>query len=111
MNNKQIGDAGESIACEVLCRQGYKILYRNYRCRYGEIDIIGYRGGEILFVEVKTRLSENFGRGREAVNRTKRKHIKDAAEYFLSRSKVHYGRAGFQIIEIRVEQINESDFY
>ena len=39
MNRKEIGEAGESLACEVLCRQGYRILCRNYRCPYGEIDI------------------------------------------------------------------------
>lgn len=110
MNNKEIGNSGEDLACEVLQRQGYKILCRNYRCKYGEIDIIAYKDRELLFVEVKTRLSKGFGRGREAVNAAKRQHIKYAAEYFLSRTKANYESAGFQIIEIHVEQIDEISF-
>lgn len=110
MNNKEIGNYGEDLACEVLHRQGYKILFRNYRCRYGEIDIIACKDREILFVEVKTRLSKGFGRGREAVNLAKRQRIKNAAAYFLSRSKINYESTGFQVIEIHVEQINEISF-
>lgn len=110
VNNKEIGNAGEDLACEVLRRQGYRILCRNYRCSYGEIDIIACREEEILFVEVKTRLSRGYGCGREAVNAAKRKRIRNAAAYFLSHSKVYYESAGFQVIEIHVEQINESSF-
>ena len=61
MNRKEIGEAGESRACEVLCRQGYRILCRNYRCPYGEIDIIAGKGGKLIFAEVKTRLSDGWG--------------------------------------------------
>ncbi len=110
MNNKEIGNAGEDLACEVLRRQGYKILCRNYRCSYGEIDIIACRGDEILFAEVKTRLSQGYGCGREAVNAAKRKRIRNAAAYFLSQSQAYFAYAGFQVIEIHVEQINEIGF-
>lgn len=110
MNNKEIGNSGENLACEVLRRQGYEILCRNYRCGYGEIDIIARKGRELLFVEVKTRISREFGLGREAVNAAKRQRIKNAAAYFLSRSMVKYECAGFQVIEIHVEQIDEISF-
>lgn len=84
MNRKEIGEAGESLACEVLCRQGYRILCRNYRCPYGEIDIIAGKGGKLIFAEVKTRLSDGFGAGRDSVGSTKRSRIRRAAGYFLT---------------------------
>ncbi len=58
MNNKtekqKIGDLGEGIACKFLVKRGYEILDRNYRRKWGEIDIVAQKGGKINFVEVKT---------------------------------------------------------
>ena len=110
MNQKEIGDAGESLACEVLCRQGYRILCRNYRCPYGEVDIIAVKRGKLIFAEVKTRLSDGFGAGRDSVGNTKRSRIRKSAGYFLTHSKGHYDSVGFQVIEIHVAQIYESEF-
>lgn len=110
MNRKEIGEAGESLACEVLCRQGYRILCRNYRCPYGEIDIIAGKGGKLIFAEVKTRLSDGFGAGRDSVGSTKRSRIRRAAGYFFMHSKGHYDSVDFQVIEIHVAQICENEF-
>lgn len=110
MNQKEVGNSGEALACEVLCRQGFKILHRNYRCPYGEIDIIACKGGEVLFVEVKTRLTDGFGCGREAVNSSKRNRIRRAAGYYLAHSKIFYDNIDFQVIEIHVAQIRENGF-
>ena len=51
---QRLGKKGEDAACAYLERKGYVICRRNYRCRYGEIDIIAAKGGELSFVEVKT---------------------------------------------------------
>ena len=51
---KSVGRDGEDIACQFLMRNGYKILERNYRKKWGEIDIIAEKGGSVRFVEVKT---------------------------------------------------------
>ena len=56
MNNKRIGTLGEELAGIMLQEKGYKILAKNFRCRYGEIDIIASKNGVLAFVEVKTRL-------------------------------------------------------
>ena len=58
---QRLGKKGEDAACTYLERKGYVICRRNYRCRYGEIDIIAAKGGELSFVEVKTRRNLNFG--------------------------------------------------
>ena len=67
MNNTRTGVLGEELAEIMLLEKGYTILARNFRCRYGEIDIIAAKNGVLAFVEVKTRLFGSCGRGSESV--------------------------------------------
>ena len=70
------GVRGEKLACRYLRRNGYKILFRNFRGHTGgEIDIVCRDNDTLVFVEVKTRTREDFGRPLEAVNRQKQKLI------------------------------------
>src|ERR1700681_358117 len=70
------GSLGEKLACRFLRRNGYKILYRNFRGRTGgEIDIVCRDHDTLVFVEVKTRAREDFGRPFDAVDRDKKKRI------------------------------------
>src|SRR5947207_13687011 len=70
------GARGEKLACRFLRRNGYKILYRNFRGRTGgEIDIVCRERDTLIFVEVKTRTREDFGRPFDAVDRNKQKRI------------------------------------
>ena len=72
----RLGTRGEKLACQFLKRSGYKILYRNFRGRTGgEIDVVCRDGDTLVFVEVKTRTGEDFGRPIEAIDRDKRKRI------------------------------------
>jgi putative endonuclease len=72
----RLGVRGEKLACRFLRRNGYKILYRNFRGRSGgEIDIVCRERDTLVFVEVKTRTREDFGRPFDAVNRDKQKRI------------------------------------
>lgn len=72
----RLGSRGEKLACRFLRRNGYKILYRNFRGRTGgEIDIVCRDKDTLVFVEVKTRTREDFGRPFDAVNRDKQKRI------------------------------------
>ena len=72
----RLGIRGEKLACRFLRRNGYKILYRNFRGRSGgEIDIVCRDRDTLVFVEVKTRTREDFGRPFDAVNRDKQKRI------------------------------------
>ena len=105
VRNKIIGKAGEDLACEILKARGYYILSRNFSCPYGEIDIIALKNGDIAFIEVKTRTSDEYGRPSEAVGLVKQRHMTRAAGYFLSRSKREYGSVDFQVIEIEVTHI------
>src|SRR5919201_38527 len=78
------GALGEKLACRYLKRNGYKVLFRNFRGRTGgEIDVVCRDRDTLVFVEVKTRGRENFGRPVEAVDRQKQKRISRGALAWL----------------------------
>ena len=111
MDKRVFGQIGENAAADVLRAKGYRIMRQNYRCRYGEIDIIAERDGDVSFVEVKTRQSFRFGRPCEAVTDEKKKHMKRAAFCFLDemKEKGHVPRRyGFTIMEIVVNQTDNA---
>lgn len=80
----QRGATGEKLACRYLRKHGFKILYRNFRGRSGgEIDVVCREGETLVFVEVKTRTREDFGRPFDAVDQQKRKRISRGALAWL----------------------------
>ncbi len=80
----QRGARGEKLARRYLRRNGYKVLFRNFRGRSGgEIDIVCRDNDTLVFVEVKTRTREDFGRPVEAVDRQKQKRISRGALVWL----------------------------
>lgn len=81
--NKIKGNLGEDIAAAALEEQGYAIVTRNYRKRYGEIDIIARKENTLYFVEVKTRKSMDFGNPLESVTPQKQRKIYQVAEAYL----------------------------
>ncbi|GAA3869438.1 YraN family protein [Leifsonia kafniensis] len=66
-----LGRRGENYALSYLCAAGYQLVERNWRCAQGEVDLIVERGGEVVFVEVKTRSSVRFGHPFEAITAAK----------------------------------------
>jgi putative endonuclease len=82
MNKHQTGTLYEQKACEYLQKAGYRILARNYRCKYGEIDIVASQGGYLCFVEVKYRKNAASGHPLEAVGYQKQKRIITASLYY-----------------------------
>jgi len=78
-----LGRTGERLAAEALARRGYRILERNFRCCYGEIDLVAEDGHELVFVEVKTRRGTAFGRPEEAVTLRKQRKLVEIAAYYL----------------------------
>jgi len=83
----KLGQKGEGLAVGFLKKKGYKIITQNYKTHIGEIDIIALDGETLVFVEVKTRESTEYGQPFEAVNIRKRKKIKDVALLYLKRLK------------------------
>ena len=82
MNKREIGTFYERQAEEFLKDKGVHILEQNYRCRQGEIDIIGYDGTCLVFFEVKGRKSLRAGSGLEAIHPYKQYKICRVADYY-----------------------------
>lgn len=83
MDNLSTGFAGEAAAQQALLQWGYTILDTNVRSgRWGELDVVCLEGGDLVFVEVKTRMNENFGGGVEAVTPGKLQRLQRAAQFF-----------------------------
>ena len=100
---RALGQQGEEIAALYLQEQGYKILERNYRSRYGELDIICHKNGIMVFVEVKTRRSQLFGSPEEAITNSKIQHIKKVAIIYLAENKMAYKEIRFDVITILMQ--------
>ena len=88
LTGKSAGQYGEDIAAAFLKKKGYLIVERNFRKRFGEIDIIAEDGGTIVFAEVKTRSSDRFGSPFEAVDSRKQKKMSRVALASLSSRKL-----------------------
>lgn len=99
--NKKIGSKGEEIACNYLKKLGWKILEKNFRySKYAEIDIIAKETNTIVFVEVKTRTTSNFGHPLEAINTKKINNIYKAALSYLQSTQERYENYRIDIISI-----------
>ena len=82
------GKDGEEKACNYRKSKKYKILEKNYRCLYGEIDIIAKYNNTLVIIEVKYRKSAKFGKGYEAVNYTKQQKIIKTLQYYINEKNV-----------------------
>ncbi|MGI6152393.1 MAG: YraN family protein [Christensenellaceae bacterium] len=82
--NQKIGKTGEDAVCVYIEKGGGEVLARNYRCAYGEIDVIARQGATICFVEVKTRTSKRYGSAAEAVTPAKMAKIRETALHYIA---------------------------
>jgi putative endonuclease len=82
-SRKALGDYGESLVVATYEALGFEVVARNWRVRAGEIDLIVSLGGTLVFCEVKTRSSDRFGTGAEAVTAVKQQRIRRLAAEFL----------------------------
>ncbi len=85
--NKEVGHRGEELACEYLTERDFRVLDRNFRGAGCEIDIVAMKGGELHFIEVKTRSGSLYGSPFDSVTRQKQARIRRAAEVWLIKSK------------------------
>lgn len=102
---RRLGFSGEGAAARYLKRQGYRIAERNFRCPFGEVDIIAEKGDVVAFVEVKTRSSEAFGTPAEAVDARRIRRYADAARFYFSGRETDK-TVRFDIVEVTKEGIN-----
>lgn len=98
-----LGPWGEAQAADYLRRKGYTLVAANYRCRFGEIDLIVRNRRYLVFVEVKLRKSAGFAQAREFVDFRKQQRIRATASMYLSRYPTSL-QPRFDVIEIYAPQ-------
>jgi putative endonuclease len=82
MKRRETGALGEKIAGEFLGKNGYEILEKNYRCSDGEIDIIAIQRDTLVFIEVRTKQSRQFGSPEESISSVKKERLRTLAERY-----------------------------
>ena len=85
-----IGRKGEEIAKEYLEKKGYKIIERNYKTKYAEIDLVAKQKNNLVFVEVRTKTGEDLGSPEETINKKKLKKLLGNATAYVARIKWQY---------------------
>jgi len=102
-HNAALGAEGEEQAAAWYEAEGYEVLERNWRRREGEVDLIVRRGATVVFCEVKTRTSDRFGTGAEAVLPAKQRRIRRLASRWLAELTPAVGRGR---IELRFDVVS-----
>lgn len=100
----ELGRMGEQLLRRTLQQKGVEIIASNWRCAYGEIDLIVGTEEEIVFIEVKTRRSPRFAEARESVNRHKQQCILQSAQCWLLEHPAEERQPRFDVAEIYAPQ-------
>jgi putative endonuclease len=98
-----VGRTGEDAAVQYLLQRGYYILERNYRCRFGEIDLVARDGDTLTFIEVKTRRSRTFGPAAAAVTHTKQRHLIKASQMYMVQHGKREDLCRFDVVTIDMD--------
>lgn len=102
LTRTQLGALGEQLAVEHLRGLGLQILDRNWRCRYGELDVIAADAGTVVFVEVKTRTGDGFGGLAEAVTAEKVRRLRRLASLWLAEQQTRWAAIRIDVVGVRV---------
>ena len=97
--SRRLGRWGEDLAAKFLVGKGYRVLDRNWQCRFGELDLGAEGEGYLCCVEVKLRRTQRFGTGAEQVDRRKREKLRTAAELYLQEHPAGL-QPRFDVIEV-----------
>lgn len=100
----QIGALGEQLAVDYLTSLGLTVLARNWRCRYGELDVIATDAVEaaVVFVEVKTRTSDRFGGVEQAVTPQKVRRLRRLAGLWLAAQDRGWSKVRIDVVGVRI---------
>ena len=105
--NKTAGNKGEDLATEYLKRLGYQILERNFLIRGGEIDIVAKDQEDLVFVEVKSRWSHEYGLPIESITPWKIKSLLKTALFYVQ--KINWGDRGYRLDLVSVDFTESKD--
>ncbi|MEJ5173663.1 MAG: YraN family protein [Hydrogenothermaceae bacterium] len=105
MNRSEIGRLKEDMAVEFLREKGYLIIERNFRKRFGEIDIVAKDGNCLVFVEVRSRSYDTFGKALESIGVKKRVKLSKIGNYYISQLNQHFDEVRFDVVSITGDEI------
>ncbi len=101
---RNLGKTGETIASDFLEKNGYTIIARNYRRKFGEIDIIARERDYLVFIEVKTRTGTSHGHPLEAITLRKQRQISKVAQCYLTENHLFDTAARFDVVSVILSQ-------
>ncbi|WP_339218356.1 YraN family protein [Paenibacillus sp. FSL W7-1332] len=100
-SRKQKGAAAEELAAAALIEKGYRVLERNWRCRFGELDIVAETGGTLVVIEVRSRSgTASFGTPSESVNARKMMQVRNTAQQYVHQKRYYERPVRFDVISI-----------
>jgi putative endonuclease len=105
----EIGALGEQLAVEHLTATGLRVLARNWRCRYGELDVIATDARVVVFVEVKTRTSDQFGGVAQAVTPEKVRRLRRLAGLWLAAQDENWSAVRIDVVGVRIGRRREPE--
>jgi len=98
---QETGDFAEQLACDYLIENGLKLIKRNYRCRFGEIDLVMQQNNVLVFIEVRSRKKNTQVDAITSVDGFKQQKLIRSAEYYLQQNRVHQDiPARFDVIAV-----------
>jgi putative endonuclease len=100
MRRIRTGRQGEVLAAGYLEKAGYRIIERNYRCIFGEMDMVARDGETVVFIEVKSRRTDRFGPPQSSVGLKKQKKMSQIALHYLEQKQLHACEARFDVIAV-----------
>lgn len=106
MNRRETGEHYEEKALEYMKSEGFLLLQKNFRCRSGEIDLIGIHGNCLVFAEVKYRYSARSGYPEEAVDRRKQERICRTSDYYrLTHRQYERMQVRYDVVAVLAEEV------
>src|SRR5579871_734638 len=96
-DRRHLGTAGEAVVAAWYVARGYELLERNWRCPFGELDLVCRKGGVVVICEVKTRRSATFGHPIEAVTATKQRRLRRLGAQWLREHRVRCATVRFDV--------------
>ena len=100
LQNISVGQNGEDIAAHFLENQGMRLLEKNFKCKAGEIDLVMQHHLSLVFIEVKTRSSKNYGHPLEFITRSKQRKVINAALLYTQQKKMNKTPLRFDAVGI-----------
>ncbi|MCX6740639.1 MAG: YraN family protein [Candidatus Parcubacteria bacterium] len=100
----KIGSFGQDLAKNYLLKRGYRIYGENFRILEGELDLIAAKDGQLIFIEVKTRLSNKYGLPEEAVDKKKLAKMQEAAFKYMTKQGFNSDNYRYDLVAVLIDK-------